>query len=251
MTKPNWRRWLLRKEVKVWEACVLSVGLEPSSMKFERESWMYQQGTGPHIESESFPNSEVENVYKDLVDALADNLFDIEYFSPAAITTEGKGYCGVRLDEFARWATLRVEWLDLPPELAALVSEKTKGDSAQTEAKAAPVSATPTEQSVDEDIASLFDGVGKQQLAAMFNAKQDTTNDLDLWTGYIQQANKNELKNARTSHGKYNPYKAGLWWLDKKKPKGWTLERLNKRLAKNLPERSKGNESRLTGEDYN
>ena len=115
--------------MKVWEACVLSVGLEPSTMDFERESWMYQEGTGPHIESESFPNPEVENIYKDLVDALADNLFDGKYFSPAAITTRGKGYCGVRLDEFARWATLNVKWLALPPELAALVIDKSNGDS--------------------------------------------------------------------------------------------------------------------------
>jgi hypothetical protein len=132
MTKPNWRRWLLRKEVKVWEACVLSVGLEPSSMKFERESWMYQQGTGPHIESESFPNSEVENVYKDLVDALASNLFDTEHFSAAAINMTGKGYCGVRLDEFVKWATLKVEWLDLPPELAALVLNSSNDNSAES-----------------------------------------------------------------------------------------------------------------------
>lgn len=121
--------------MKVWEACVLSLGLEPSSMKFERESWMYQQGTGPHIESESFPNPKVEKDYEDLVDALTANLFEREYFSPAAITTVGKGYCGVRLDEFVRWATLNVEWLDLPPELAGHVLNSSDGDSEESNKK--------------------------------------------------------------------------------------------------------------------
>jgi hypothetical protein len=251
MTKPNWRVWLLMPDVKVWQACVLSIGLEPSAMDFERELWMYPEGTGPHIESESFPNPETEQQYKDLVEILSANLFDREYFSTSVTSGNGAGYNFIRLDEFATWATSKAKWLDLPPELAGLVANQSNSDSAQTQTKAAPVPVALTKQSVDDEIASLFDGVPKQQLAAMFNVTQDATNDLDLWTGYIQQANKNELENARTEFGKYNPYKAGLWWLDKKKPKGWTLERLNKRLAKNLPERSKGSESRLTGEEYN
>jgi hypothetical protein len=119
------------------------------------------------------------------------------------------------------------------------------------ESNAATVPAIRTEKLIEEELSSLFNGVSKQQLAAMFNVNQDTTDALNLWSGYIRQANKNDLKKARISHGKYNPYKAGIWWLDKKKPKGWTLEKLNIRLAKNLPERSKGMESRLTGEDYN
>jgi len=256
MTKLDWNRLGPTTYVKVWEACVLGVGLEPSSMKFEDDRWgKYKAGTGPHIKSESFPNPEIEKDYEALVEALAANLLIGKHFDVSAIgdinNPRGKKYFTIPLDEFVRWATLNVEWLDLPPELVGLVKDKSNIYSAQTEARTAPVSVTTTEKSADEELASLFDGVRKQQLAAMFNTQQDATSDLDLWTGYIRQANKNELENARTSHGKYNPYKAGLWWLDKKKPKGWTLERLNKRLAKNLPERSKGNESRLTGEEYN
>lgn len=129
MTKPNWCKWVLMPEVKVWEACVLSIGLEPKTMEFERESWMYAEGTGPHITSESFPSRESEQKYKDLVDVLAANLLVREHFSPAAVTTRGKGYCGVRLDEFVRWATLKVKWLDLPPELAALAIDESDNNS--------------------------------------------------------------------------------------------------------------------------
>ena len=138
MTKPNWRKWLLMPDVKVWQACVLSIGLEPSTMDFERESWMYPEGTGPHIESENFPNPETEQQYKDLVEILSANLFDKEYFSASVTSGNGAGYNSIRLDEFATWATSEVKWLDLPQELAGLVINKTNGDSAQTQAKDAP-----------------------------------------------------------------------------------------------------------------
>jgi hypothetical protein len=121
----------------------------------------------------------------------------------------------------------------------------------QTDAKAEPLPVAVTEQSVDEELAALFDGVKKQQLAAMFHElNSDSEKDLELWTSYIKEANHNGLDAARTSHGKYNPYKAGYWWLNKKGPTGWRSEQLDRRLAKNLPARSKGQESRLTGDDY-
>lgn len=120
----------------------------------------------------------------------------------------------------------------------------------QTETKASQVSATLTEQLKDDELASLFDGVAKEQLAALFKVNVKDEDDLKLWSMYLREANKNKLKNARVSRGRYNPYKAGHWWLNTKKPIGWTPEKLNKKLAKSLPERSKGNESRLTGEDF-
>ena len=248
MTKPNWCKWVLMPEVKVWEACVLSIGLEPKTMEFERESWMYAEGTGPHITSESFPSRESEQKYKDLVDVLAANLLVREHFSPAATTTRGKGYCGVRLDEFVRWATLKVKWLDLPPELAGLILDKTNGDSTQTEAKAAPANAT--EQSVEEEIASWFDGVGYEQLATMFKEHPDPQKNEEIWKSYADEARNNKLKAARVSRAKFNPYRAGQWWLDRKNPTGWDKGRLHRTLANNLPARSLEHKPRLTGDDY-
>jgi hypothetical protein len=49
MTKPNWRKWVLMRKVKVWEACVLSVGLEPDSMEFEDERWREHKRERGHI----------------------------------------------------------------------------------------------------------------------------------------------------------------------------------------------------------
>lgn len=126
------------RKVKVWEACVLSVGLEPDSMEFEDERWReHKPRTGPHIESESFPSPEIEKDYKDLVEVLADNLLEGEHFDINEIgdinNPRGKKYYTVRLDEFVRWATLKVTWLNLPPELAALVLNNSNGNSANAD----------------------------------------------------------------------------------------------------------------------
>ena len=130
MTKPNWRTWVPMTYVKVWEACVLAVGLEPSSMEFEDDRWgEHKAGTGPHIESESFPNSEIEKDYKDLIKILTANLLNLKNFYIGEINNpRGKGYYTIRLDEFVSWATLEVKWLNLPPELAGLVKDKSNGN---------------------------------------------------------------------------------------------------------------------------
>lgn len=123
MTKPDWGRLTPTTYVKVWEACVLSVGLEPSSMKFEDDRWWkHKEETRPYITSKSFPTSEVEKNYKALFRDLAANLFEGSHFDVKDINNrQGKGYFTVSLGEFVRWATLNVKWLDLPPELAGLV----------------------------------------------------------------------------------------------------------------------------------
>ena len=157
MTKPDWDRLSPTTYVKVWEACVLAVGLEPSSMNFEDDRWGKHKGeTRPYITSKSFPTPEVEKNYKALFKELVANLFEGNHFRVKDINyLQGKGYCGIPLDEFVRWANLNVEWLALPPELTGLILDKTNGDSTQTEAKVKPVSVIVTEQScIDEDAAN-------------------------------------------------------------------------------------------------
>lgn len=251
MTKPNWCVWLSRKKVKVWQACVLSIGLEPASMEPEDFGGMDGNGTGPYFTSESFPNPEAKKEYQDLVEILSENLFDREYFSAGDIILgKGAGLCSVRLDEFAKWATSKAKWLDLPPELAGLVINKSNGNSAKTQAKAAPAPVALTEQSVDGEIASWFDGVGYEQLAAMFKEHSDPKKNNAIWKSYADEAHKNGLKAARVLRGKFNPYRAGQWWLDRKNPTGWDTARLHRTLANNLPAQSLEHKPRLTGDDY-
>jgi hypothetical protein len=115
----------------------------------------------------------------------------------------------------------------------------------------ATLQAKVSEQSLDEEFASWFDDVSYQQLAGMFKAYPTYEQNEKAWKSYAAQANKNGLKEAaRASRAKFNPFNAGMWWLDRKRPTGWSLERLHRALANNLPPRSKEHEQRLTGEDF-
>ncbi len=192
MTKPNWRKWVLMKKVKVWEACVLSVGLEPESMEFEDERWNeHKPRTGPHIESESFPSPQIEKDYKDLVEVLVANLLEGEHFDINEIgdinNPRGKKYYTVRLDEFVRWATLNVHWLDLPPELAGLILDKKNEGSKQTEVN----------PSTENEIALVGNGqAAGGPLRALANSKNSEISTM----GLIGQKGRQAKNNKRLSH---------------------------------------------------
>ncbi len=96
----------------------------------------------------------------------------------------------------------------------------------------------------DATIAALFDPVSKEQLEAMFP-------DSDKWASYAERQSRNGLKDAAfVSRAKFNPYRAAKWWVDTQSPGGWTWERCLRKLANNLPPRSRDSKHLLTG-DFN
>jgi len=93
------------------------------------------------------------------------------------------------------------------------------------------------------EIADLFDPVHYHTLEKIFFTGQEGE-----WKRYADKAKANGLISARAKRGLFNPYLAGLWWLEKQHPQGWDLARIRRALAKALPDRSRGNEHVLTGE---
>lgn len=168
-------------DVKVWEACVLSIGLEPESMKGEDFGWMDDNGKGPYFTSESFPNPEAEKKYKGRLKVLGANLSDRDYFSAGVIAYgKGAGLCSVRLDEFARWATSKAKWLDLPPELAGLVLDKTNGDSKAP--REVPITRAISQQKPSRD-----NDLNTEILKAISTA-QDPNSAASVWTALRDMA---------------------------------------------------------------
>lgn len=94
----------------------------------------------------------------------------------------------------------------------------------------------------DEELAALFDPVHAQTLEALFP-------EGGKWKKYAERAARNGLMQAREERGKFNPYKAGRWWMDTQAPPGWKWERCARVLANNLPHRSRDSRHLLTG-DY-
>lgn len=103
-------------------------------------------------------------------------------------------------------------------------------------------SAAESAENDTAEIASLFDPVHFNTLEKIFPT------GADKWQNYSERATRNGLVAARQGRAMFNPYLAGLWWLDKQHPPGWDVARLRRVLAARLPDRSRGNEHLLTGE---
>lgn len=110
------------------------------------------------------------------------------------------------------------------------------------DAHAAKVEALPVEQAdTDHDkiLAALFDPLPVEALEKMFPAG-------GKWVAWADKAASNGLQDARVARAKFNPYKAGLWFV-RKGAKDWDDARLYRTLTNNLPARSRDKEHLLTG----
>lgn len=131
-------------------------------------------------------------------------------------------------------------WIDWAISKGYYIPSQFKDLKFSNQAKVLPQIVVTNELSLDADkrLAELFDPVGKNQLEKMFATKK--------WHLWADKANINGLKSARVERGKFNPYLAAIWWLNKMEPLEWDLARCQRVLANNLPARSKGCESQLT-----
>lgn len=102
---------------------------------------------------------------------------------------------------------------------------------------------SPSGDDHDEILAELFDFVPVEALAKMFPTDNEATTA--QWKLWAEKAKANGLINARENR-KFNPYKAGKWFVSKG-AKGWDTARLYRTLANNLPAHSIDKKHLLTG----
>ena len=91
----------------------------------------------------------------------------------------------------------------------------------------------------DETLAAMFDPATVKALEKMFPAGGQ-------WAKWAEKASSNGLIDSRVGRAVFNPYNAGHWFLSKGIA-DWDIARLNRKLASNLPARSKDNAYLLTG----
>ena len=108
-------------------------------------------------------------------------------------------------------------------------------------AEAAAPRETPPDRDPVAELAALFDPVTLSQLETMFPV------EAGRWESWAERAKRNGLDHARTKRGLFNPYMAGMFFLKQGIP-GWSLERVQRKLAANLPPRSQEGRPLLTGE---
>lgn len=226
-TRPDWDFWRNMPNAEPWQACALSLDLDPDSLR------SHDEATGDfHFVMRKFPSQGAWKAFGKRTRLLEAN--------------RPRQYA-VALPEFALWAlSLSPPW-DLPRELVALATAPTyqgNDEAAEHHEEAHnndDSTTTASRKDTDEQLAKLFDPVGKSQLEKMFPAG----GKWDVWTG---KAKANGLYKAREGRAKFNPYRAARWWLDKQDPPGWDLARCSRVLSNNLPARSLDSKHQLTGE---
>lgn len=143
---------------------------------------------------------------------------------------------------------------DLNKSLADLEREYLSSSEPVEPTAAAPGGSTEVKQNVTtwqesartiaddgSNLAKLFDPVKIEQLEAMFP-------DDGKWASYAERAERNGLKKcARVGRGLFNPFRAAEWWI-KRGPVRWKWEQCLRKLANNLPTRSRDSRNLLTGE---
>jgi hypothetical protein len=91
--------------------------------------------------------------------------------------------------------------------------------------------ATPiSDASADDEIAAFFDPVTVEVLETMFPAG-------GKWERWAERAKDNGLIGARTARARFNPHKAGHWFLNRGVP-GWDQAHVYRVLKRALPLRS-------------
>lgn len=127
----DWRLWRNLPDVALWEACLLSLNINPAEV---------EQSSDGCITGDSFPSDGTAREYETRLRLLASNRDDSEHFTlPAVRRTTARSR--VRLPEFAAWA-LHLGFEDVPSELVALAEKPLAPPDATTLAAPVPQAAS-------------------------------------------------------------------------------------------------------------
>lgn len=173
MKRPNWKEWEYTPDVTVWQACALSMDIDPHSMVPHRRligtssgavRLMEKDAVGPSLEPYDFSSPDEKEEFERRQRALRMHLSNRKFFSPGVLNQIQQDNSLVRLSEFASWAVSVVKWEGLPVELVEMASDLPKSGGS-------PVPEKPTTTTnrghVSDKLATL------NQAAAHFWANAD------------------------------------------------------------------------------
>gem|GEM_PF-6307158 len=112
----NWKFWLLMPEVRLWEACALSVSVDPKNMSALAEGWMAGPGNGPFFKPTSFPTKAIHDEFEDRLHLLKAWRTNTACFTLGKIDQLSPANSTVAVSEFVDWA--HSAGIDLPREMA-------------------------------------------------------------------------------------------------------------------------------------
>lgn len=120
----NWKFWGGLKDIKQWEACALSLNVNPDTMQHHPQAWMAGPGSGPIFTDASFPSETAKAEFDRRLQMLNR-------------IAKGNRAATVNPVEFAELC-LHLEFTGVPPELVAMAT-RTRPAPAQDAATPVPV----------------------------------------------------------------------------------------------------------------
>jgi hypothetical protein len=142
---PDWDFWRSMRAVKEWQACALSLNIDPDSLKPDPQRWMAGPGAGLFFTSRSFPSNDVEDRFEKRRRILRSNRWDRAIFTVPMQPGSCLAQDELILSEFAAWG-ISIGWNDMPRELVAIATPV---------GLAPPVNQQPAQPSAAEATASL------------------------------------------------------------------------------------------------
>jgi hypothetical protein len=232
-TVPNWREWGNMPNVEVWQACALSLNINPRSLE-QCEDWESDTRDGyPYFRDASFPSKTIsEEFYLRRRVLIANLRKNPEWFTYNSLSAAGNS--SLSTAEFAAWAVSKMQWPDLPDKLVELARKPTAAPE-QNDVQAPASNIAPAKVgTVDSPIPGKLPNisVGKLAIEVAWLLEQEThraataqevMKQLQAWA---DDGSKPEvlLKSAKAKHGVEWRTKGG-------KPKIYDSEACGKALA--------------------
>lgn len=139
ITEIDWRYWRVMPEVTQWEACALSLNVNPEKMRHHPDAWMNGPGA-PIFTNAGFRSTEISEEFKKRRRLLEASVFTSGFFPTVRGLVMGARWkATIRLDEFVTWLTH--VGLDMPPELCALHEPASKPHVTPASEPVTPVAA--------------------------------------------------------------------------------------------------------------
>lgn len=102
---PDWTFWLAMPHITAWQACALSLNIDPDSLKLKEDTWMNGSGGGVLFESSSFPSKEVEQEFNKRLRLLSEYIEMPRLFHQHPLNLIGNPATHkIRLTDFCEWA---------------------------------------------------------------------------------------------------------------------------------------------------
>ena len=174
--KINWTHWFQMRGVKVWEACLLSLDVDPSTIVKEFESAFYVRNSmTPQIINSLVPGAPIQKEYYRRLGLISGYLDDTGTFKPIAKTDPNKHLWEIRLSEFCALA-MRIKLQPLPTEMCSTVAPVTPRASLTISPVANNTDQPTTQPAIDWTTISNEIGLRVQQEKPKFTRGQIAEN---------------------------------------------------------------------------